>query len=75
MQINGIWLIKSGTDFRNFTTITLTFSSDWKFDRTFDINAKVHDVTSEYEPDAELVASLKVYNGKMFLRIHKYLHF
>ena len=28
MQVNGRWVLKSGTDFRNFSQITLDFSGD-----------------------------------------------
>ena len=56
--MNGTWLIKSGTDFRNFTFVTLDFSTGF-----LQVDAKLYDVTSEYEPDAELENALQTFTG------------
>lgn len=52
--INGIHVIKSGTDFRQFGIITMTKEENSKWNTEF----KAIDVTSDYEEDAELKLQL-----------------
>ncbi|XP_055319481.1 mannosylglucosyl-3-phosphoglycerate phosphatase isoform X3 [Sitodiplosis mosellana] len=52
--VNGIHVIKSGTDFRQFGLITMTAGDDKKWATTF----KAIDVTSDYAEDVELKAEL-----------------
>lgn len=53
---NGIHVIKSGTDFRQFGIITMTKKNS-KWDTTF----KAIDVTSDYPEDEELKSCLDKY--------------
>ena len=62
-NVNGTWIIKSGTDFRNFNLLNLQFSSDLR--RIVDVKCETFDVTSAYKPDADLEWSLKVYQDKI----------
>ena len=64
-KVNGIWIIKSGTDFRNFTLLTLSFSATTH--QLTNIETDLFDVTAEYTPDKELESTLQVYNGKYCL--------
>ena len=50
--------MKSGTDFRQFSTITLDFSQE-----KLQVDIESVDVTSEYEPDNELSTLLEKYTG------------
>ncbi|GIX89859.1 hypothetical protein CDAR_9371 [Caerostris darwini] len=63
-QINGTYIVKSGTDFQRFSKITLTFNS-----KDVDINIENEAVTSKYAPDADLDEELEKYknvvDGKM----------
>ena len=67
-KVNGIWIIKSGTDFRNFTLLTLSFSAETH--KLTNIETHLFDVTAEYPPDIELESTLQVYNGKSFMSIN-----
>ena len=59
IQVNGTYILKSGTDFRQFSTITLDFSEE-----NLQVDIESVDVTSEYEPDNELSTLLEQYTGK-----------
>lgn len=63
-QVNGKYLIKSGTDFRNFSQITLTFNHS-----NVDVTVKEISVTSDFLEDPELKEKLDKYSavveGKM----------
>ncbi|CAG2103416.1 unnamed protein product [Medioppia subpectinata] len=63
--VNGKYIIKSGTDFRQFSKIDITFN-----EQTFDIKVKEFNVNSyDYEEDNDLKAELEKYSdvieGKM----------
>ena len=59
MQINGKYVIKSGTDFRNFSEVTLTFLDDGRFD----VNVKEVVVDSSYPEDPEVKSIVDRYTG------------
>ncbi|XP_076354101.1 mannosylglucosyl-3-phosphoglycerate phosphatase-like isoform X2 [Tachypleus tridentatus] len=63
-KVNGKYVIKSGTDFREFSKITLTFNH-----LDIELNIDKIDVTSKYEEDPDLKRGLEKYNdiveGKM----------
>ena len=63
--MNGKWIIKSGTDFRNFTLLTISLPLEGQ--NVLDVETKLLDVTCKYEPDSQLDASLQMYRGKMRL--------
>ena len=56
--MNGTYILKSGTDFRQFSTITVDFSQE-----TLQVDIESVDVTTEYEPDNELSTLLEKYTG------------
>ena len=63
--MNGKYILKSGTDFRQFSVITLTFFPDDGDDVKAGATASIEavEVTSEVEPDNELAAALEKYTG------------
>ena len=67
--MNGKWIIKSGTDFRNFTLLTISLSPEDR--QILDVETKLLDVTSKYEPDKQLDSSLEIYRGRYFVIIQK----
>ena len=58
MQVNGIYILKSGTDFRQFSKITLDFK-----EKPVSVEIDCVDVTRDYEPDVELDSVLEKYTG------------
>ena len=73
-KVNGIWIIKSGTDFRNFTLLTLSFSAEAH--QLTNIETELFDVTAEYTPDIELQSTLQVYNGENCLSyVYSYMDY
>ena len=61
LQINGTWILKSGTDFRQFSVVTLDFSED-----PIEVTIEAVDVTAAaFEPDNELTEELAKFSGKM----------
>ncbi|KAI5630873.1 hypothetical protein NE865_16412 [Phthorimaea operculella] len=58
--VNGKMIIKSGTDFRQFSRITVQFGAPGTKPK---INVEAHDVTSEYAEDPALKAVLDKYSG------------
>lgn len=69
-QINGKYILKSGTDFRQFSVITLKFAEDDDADPDAPVvkagalaTIEAVEVTSLYEPDNELAAALEKYTG------------
>lgn len=63
-NINNKYIIKSGTDFRQFSKITISFEAN-----TFDVKIDEINVTSEYEEDLILKEKLEKFTslieGKM----------
>ena len=63
LQINGTYILKSGTDFRQFSLLTLDFSQN-----PVEVEIEEVNVTSEFEPDNELNTLLEKYTGKWKVR-------
>ena len=61
-------IIKSGTDFRNFTLLTLSLSPDKR--AISNIETKLFDVTAAYNPDEEMDNLLQVYRGEIYNMIN-----
>ena len=59
-MVDGRYILKSGTDFRQFSVITVDFVS--KEETQIDIQAV--EVTKDFEPDQELTEALQKYTGK-----------
>ena len=60
-QINGTWILKSGTDFRQFSVVTLDFTED-----PIEVTIEAVNVTAaQFQPDNELTEELSKYSGKM----------
>lgn len=67
LQVNGKFIIKSGTDFRQLSKITLTFKG------VDDVKVEVEElnVTSDIEEDPELKKLLEKYSGRSLV-CHNY---
>ena len=60
-KVNGTWILKSGTDFRQFSLVTLDFTED-----PLEVTIEAVDVTAAaFEPDNELNEELSKYSNKM----------
>jgi len=57
-KVNGIYILKSGTDFRQFSKITLDFK-----ETPVNVDIDCVDVTRGYKPDVELDSVLEKYTG------------
>ncbi|XP_046842801.1 mannosylglucosyl-3-phosphoglycerate phosphatase-like isoform X2 [Xenia sp. Carnegie-2017] len=57
-EINGTKIFKSGTDFRNFSEIEVSFSST---DGSYDIQYKRHDITQDVPENPEIKAIVNKY--------------
>jgi len=57
-KVNGKYILKSGTDFRQFSKVTLDFSRP-----QLQVEIEAVDVTSAYSPDPALAAELEQYSG------------
>jgi len=69
-KVNGIYVLKSGTDFRQFSVISVDFEKGTK-KPVVEIDSV--DVTSDFEPDNELASALEKYSEKMELELIKEL--
>jgi 5'-nucleotidase len=56
--VKGIPVLKSGTDFRDFSAISVSFDSTTKKPK---FNIERISVTSDYEEDASLKSELDIY--------------
>ena len=65
LQVNGKIILKSGTDFREFSALTLTQQS-----KGVDVDIKKVVVDSTFEPDAELKEALSEYEGKFTYHLY-----
>ena len=54
--MNGVFILKSGSDFRQFSKIMLDFKEK-------EIEIQCLEVTKDLEPDEEMVAKLEEYKG------------
>merc|ERR1719499_670572 len=57
-KVNGTFILKSGTDFRQFSKVTLDFNES-----PVSVNIEAVDVTKSYEPNVELDAVLEKYTS------------
>ena len=57
-KVNGTYILKSGTDFRQFSKITLDFKES-----PVNVEIEAIDVTKNYEPDVELDSILEKYTS------------
>jgi len=57
-KVNGTYILKSGTDFRQFSKVTLDFKEN-----PINVTIEAVDVTKSYDPDGELDAVLEKYTG------------
>lgn len=64
LQVNGKYIVKSGTDFRQFSHITLSFTTSGVTVNIVEVN-----VTSAFEEDKELKELLLKYKGETSLLI------
>lgn len=59
MMFAGKYIVKSGTDFRQFSKIILTFTAEGPVDVTIEeVN-----ITSKYDEDEDLLQELKKYDA------------
>ena len=73
-QVNGTYVIKSGTDFRNFSFITVDFVKlATQSGKPVVTDVSQVDVTSSFEPDNELATALEKYSEKMEMELIKEL--
>lgn len=63
IQINGKYIIKSGTDFKQFSKITINFDKPG-IGATPEVNIEEINVTSSYPEDAKLKEKLEKYSSK-----------
>lgn len=59
-KINGVQVIKSGTDFREFSCITVNFNKD----NSFTIDVQRIEITSNIPEDPELKSTVDKYVGE-----------
>ena len=57
-KVNGTTILKSGSDFRQFSKITINFKTD-----PLDIETDIIDVCQEVDKDEEMVKCLEEYSG------------
>jgi 5'-nucleotidase len=68
--VNGTYVLKSGTDFRQFSVITVDFST---LETRPVVEIDSVDVTKDFEPDNELESLLEKYTDKMEVEMIKEL--
>lgn len=71
-EVNGTYVLKSGTDFRQFSFITVDFATLASGKPVIFEISKV-EVTKDFEPDNELATALEKYSEKMDLELIKEL--
>ena len=64
-MVNGKYVLKSGTDFRQFSVLTVDFTGGEETSEKPLVTVEAVEVTSQYEPDKELEAALAKYGDKM----------
>ena len=57
-QVNGTTILKSGSDFRQFSKVVIDFRED-----PIDVEIDAIDVSKEFEPDVELSKCLAEFSG------------
>lgn len=63
-QVNGKYIIKSGTDFRQFSKITVNFDKTGSNDNP-EVTIEEVNVTSEIQEDPKLKEKLEKYTSKL----------
>ena len=58
MKVNGTYILKSGSDFRQFSTISLDFRES-----PVSVEIECVEVNKEIEPDTELAKCLDQFTG------------
>ena len=61
-QVNGKYVVKSGTDFRQMSQITLTFNEN---NNSVDVEIEEVSITSDLEEDPEVKAIVTEYMGML----------
>ena len=64
MKVNGTYILKSGSDFRQFSTISLDFRES-----PVGVEIDCVEVNKEVQPDTELVKCLEQFTGREILHI------
>ena len=64
LQVNGTKIFKSGTDFRCFSEIEITFDNG-----LYEINSKKHEITKDVPENPEIKAVVEKYLGTMHFLI------
>ena len=67
-QVKGTYVLKSGTDFRQFSVVTVDFST-LATRPVVEIDSV--EVTKDFEPDNELATALEKYTEKMEVELIK----
>ena len=70
-QINGKYILKSGTDFRQFSVVTVNFPKEEG--ERINVEVEAVEVTAEIEPNNELDEALEKYKGKIRTTLHHHL--
>lgn len=77
-QVNGKYILKSGTDFRQFSKITVNFEKG-KNGAKPEVTIEEINVTSQYAEDPKLKEKLEKYTSKCFvsviIRLRQYIFF
>lgn len=63
-QVNGKYIIKSGTDFRQFSKITITFDKNASGNGTPEVAIEEIKVTTQIQEDQKLKEKLEKYTSK-----------
>ena len=68
-KINGVQVIKSGTDFRELSCITVSFNDD----NTFGLDVQRIEITSDIQEDPEVKLTVDKFVGQleMILLLHR----
>lgn len=61
-QVNGTTILKSGSDFRQFSKVVIDFRED-----PIDVEIDAIDVSKEFEPDVELSKCLDEFSGMLHI--------
>ena len=61
-QVNGTTILKSGSDFRQFSKVVIDFRED-----PIDVEIDAIDVSKEFEPDEELSKCLDEFSGMLHI--------
>lgn len=65
-QVNGRYIVKSGTDFRQFSKITVNFDKSAPANSTPEVTIEEFNVTSQIQEDQQLKEKLEKYTSRLF---------